>query len=41
MQKIQKQEYTIELKERPVRHIKDGESIGLAAKGLGLVEQTT
>ena len=40
MQKIPKQEYTIEFKERVVKHVKEGKSIGLAAKELGLVEQT-
>jgi transposase len=37
MQKIPKQEYTTEFKERAV---KEGKSIGLSAKELGLVEQT-
>jgi len=40
MQKIPKQEYTIEFKERAVKHVKEGKSIGMAAKELGLVEQT-
>ena len=40
MQKIPKQEYTTEFKERAVKHVKEGKSIGLAAKELGLVEQT-
>ncbi len=40
MQKIPKQEYTIEFKERAVKHVKEGKSIGLSAKELGLVEQT-
>ncbi len=40
MQKIPKQEYTTEFKERAVKHVKEGESIGLAAKELGLIEQT-
>ena len=34
MQKIPKQEYTIEFKERAVKHVKEGKSIGLAAKEL-------
>ena len=40
MQKIPKQEYTVEFKEKAVKHVKEGKSIGLAAKELGLVEQT-
>ncbi len=40
MQKIPKQEYTTEFKERAVKHVKDGKSITLSAKELGLVEQT-
>jgi hypothetical protein len=40
MQKIPKQEYTTEFKERVVKHVKEGKSIGLSAKELGLVEQT-
>ena len=40
MEKIPKQEYMTELKERVVKHVKDGESISLAAKEPGLVEQT-
>ncbi len=40
MQKIPKQEYTAEFKERAVKHVKEGKSIGLAAKEPGLVEQT-
>ena len=40
MQKIPKQEYTIEFKERTVEHVKEGKLIGLSAKELGLVEQT-
>ena len=38
--KIPKQEYTTEFKERAVKHVKEGKSIGLAAKELGLIEQT-
>ena len=40
MQKILKQKYTTEFKERAVKHVKDGKSIGLSAKELSLVEQT-
>ncbi len=40
MQEIPKQEYTTEFKERAVKHVKDGKSIGLSAKEFGLVEQT-
>ena len=40
MQKIPKQEYTTELKERAVKHVKEEKSIGLSAKVLGLVEQS-
>ena len=40
MEKIPKQEYTTEFKERAVNHVKEGKSIGLSAKELGLVEQT-
>jgi len=37
---IPKQEYTVEFKEQAVKHEKEGKSIGLTAKELGLVEQT-
>ena len=40
MEKIPKQKYMTEFKERVVKHVKDGGSIGLAAKEPGLVEQT-
>jgi transposase len=40
MEKIPKQEYTTVVKERAVKHVKEGKSIGLSAKELGLVEQT-
>jgi transposase len=33
MQKIPKQEYTTEFKERAVKHVKEGKSIGFVAKG--------
>jgi transposase len=32
MEKIPKQEYTTEFKERAVKHVKEGKSIGLSAK---------
>ena len=38
MQKIPKLEYTTEFKERAVKHVKEGRSIVLSAKELGLVE---
>ena len=34
MEKIPKQEYTTEFKERAVKHVKEGKSIGLSAKEL-------
>ena len=37
MEKIPRQEYTTEFKERAVKLIKDGKSVGLAVKKLGLV----
>ena len=40
MQKIPKQEYTTEFKERAVKHVKEEKLIGLSAKELGLVERT-
>ena len=40
MFKIPKQEYTAEFKELAVKRVKSGQSIGVVAKGLGLVEQT-
>ena len=40
MKKIPKQEYTTEFKEQTVKQVKMGKSIGLAAKELGVVEQT-
>ncbi len=40
MQKIPKTEYTAEFKEQAVKRVKDGKSVGTAAKELGLVEQT-
>jgi len=38
--KIPKQEYTAEFKELAVKRVKEGQSIGPAARELGLVEQT-
>jgi transposase len=38
--KIPKQEYTAEFKELAVKRVKEGQSIGAAAKELELVEQT-
>ena len=40
MFEIPKQEYTAEFKELAVKRVKSGQSIGVVAKGLGLVEQT-
>ena len=40
MQTIPKQEYTTEFKERAVKPVKEGKSIGLSATELGLVAQT-
>ncbi len=38
--KIPKQEYTPEFREMSVKRVRDGLSVGAAAKELGLVEQT-
>jgi len=38
--KIPKQEYTAEFKELAVKRVKEGLTVGAAAKELGLVEQT-
>ena len=38
--KIPKQEYTAEFREMAVKRVRDGLSVGAAAKELGLVEQT-
>jgi len=38
--KIPKQEYTAEFKELAVKRVKEGQSISMTAKELGLVEQT-
>ena len=38
--KIPKQEYTAEFREMAVRRVRDGLTVGAAAKELGLVEQT-
>ena len=40
MQKIPKQEYTVEFKEQAVKRVKDGKTAGAVAKEMGLVEQT-
>jgi transposase len=40
MQKIPKQEYTAEFREQAVKRVKEGKSVGAAAKEMGLVEQT-
>jgi transposase len=40
MFKIPKQEYTAEFKELAVRRVRSGETVGAAARDLGLVEQT-
>lgn len=40
MKKIPKREYTTEFKELAVKRVKDGQSVGVAAKELGLNEQT-
>ena len=38
--KIPKQEYTAEFKELAVKRVKNGQSAGVVAKELGLIEQT-
>lgn len=40
MTKIPKQAYTTEFKELAVKRVKDGESIGVVVKELGLGDQT-
>ena len=40
MFKIPKQEFTAEFKELAVKRVKSGQSVGLVARELGLVEQT-
>lgn len=40
MRKIPKQEYTAEFKELAVKRVKAGQTVGVVAKELGLVEQT-
>jgi transposase len=40
MQKIPKPEDTAEFKEQAVKRVKDGKTVGAAAKEMGLVEQT-
>lgn len=38
--KIPKQEYTTEFKDLAVKRVKGGQSVGVVAKDLGLIEQT-
>jgi transposase len=38
--KIPKQEYTAEFKELAVKRVKEGQTAGVVAKDLGLIEQT-
>jgi transposase len=40
MMKIPKQEYTTEFKDLAVKRVKGGQSVGVVAKDLGLIEQT-
>lgn len=40
MKKIPRQEYTAEFKELAVKRVKEGLTVGAAAKELGLIEQT-
>lgn len=40
MKKIPKQEYTPEFREPSVKRVKAGQSVGTAARELGLIEQT-
>jgi transposase len=40
MQKIPKQEYTAECKALAVKRVKDGLTVGAAARELGLIDQT-
>ena len=40
MKKIPKQEYTAEFKTLAVKRVKDGLTVGAAARELGLVDQT-
>ncbi len=40
MKKIPKQEYTAEFKSLAVKRVKDGLTVGAAARELGLIEQT-
>ena len=40
MKKIPKREYTTEFKELAVKRVKEGQSAGVVAKDLGLIEQT-
>ena len=38
--KVQKREYTVEFKELAVKRVKSGQTAGVVAKDLGLIEQT-
>ena len=38
--KVQKREYTAEFKELAVKQVKSGQTAGVVAKDLGLIEQT-
>lgn len=40
MKKIPKQEYTAEFKELAVKRVKAGQTVGVVARELGLIEQT-
>ncbi len=40
MKKIPKQEYTAEFRELAVKRVKAGQTVGVIAKELGLIEQT-
>jgi transposase len=40
MKKIPKQEYTAEFKELAVKRVKAGQTVGVVAKELGLIDQT-
>lgn len=40
MKKIPKQEYTVEFKALAVKRVKDGLTVGAAARELGLIDQT-
>jgi transposase len=40
MQKMPKQEFTVAFKEQAIKRVKDGKTVGVVAKEMGLVEQT-